>query len=112
MNNWEEIEETLENLDLALAEAKRRGAAWAAANAHYYSVKAEAVYRLRTEGMPATLIASAVKGEPEVNAALEERDRLEVEYDNAREARNVYKKKLDTLREEREREWNRSGMSD
>lgn len=40
---WCEITETMRLLDVALAEAKRRGDVWVKADAHYYSVKAETV---------------------------------------------------------------------
>jgi hypothetical protein len=36
----------------------------------------------------------------------------EVEYENAREARNVWKKKLDTLREQYSREWGKAGIGE
>ena len=35
----------------------------------------------------------------------------QVLYRNAQEAINVYKRRLDTLREEYEREWSRAGQS-
>lgn len=110
MTLWAEIEDTMRLLDLALAESKTRGNAWVQAQAHYYSVKARAVYAMEAEGMSASMIALKVKGEPDVNEAMRARDAAQVEYENAREARNVFKKKLDTLREEYAREWSRAGL--
>lgn len=110
MSLWAEIEETMRLLDLSLAESKKRGHAWVLAQAHYYSVKARTVYAMEAEGMSASMIALKIKGEPSVNEAMAARDAAQVEYENAREARNVFKKKLDTLREEYQREWGRAGM--
>ena len=108
---WVQIEECIELLDLALAESKERGNQMVLAEAAYYSAKAEAVYRLKEEKMPATLVQMVVKGDPQVCAAMSEYHAAQVMYENAREARNVYKKKLDTLREEYEREWSRAGAA-
>lgn len=110
MSLWADIEDTMRLLDLALEESKSRGQKWVAAQAHYYSVKARTVYAMEAEGMSASMIALKIKGEPEVNEAMAARDAAQVEYENAREARNVYKKRLDTLREEYAREWSRAGM--
>lgn len=107
---WDEIQETMRLLDIALAESGKRGRAWVKAQAEYYSVKARTVYQMEAEGQSASMIALKIKGEPSVNEAMEARDAAMVEYENAREARNVYKKKLDTLREEYAREWGRAGM--
>lgn len=110
MTLWQEIEETMRLLDKALAESKTRGAAWVQAQAKYYGVKARAVWELEQDGRSASFIAMVIKGEPDVNSAMMARDAAQIEYENAREARNVYKKKLDTLREEYAREWGRAGM--
>lgn len=109
---WGEIVEVLRMLDSALSESKKRGAAMVLAEAEYYSAKAEAVYRLKGDGMPATLVMAVVKGEEEVAAKMAAFHAAQVEYENAREARNVYKKRLDTLREQYAREWGRAGTRD
>ena len=111
MDLWSEIESTLAKLDLALDLTKKRGEEWAQAKADYYTAKAEAALQMRKDGVPVTLIEIAVKGDKAVNRAMLEMDIAEVGYDNAREARNVYKKKLDTLREQYDREWSRAGMT-
>lgn len=106
---WEEIRAVIGMLDTALAEARRRGEAMVLAEAEYYSAKAEAVYRLKGDGMPATLVMAVVKGERDVAEKMAAFHAAQIEYENAREARNVYKKKLDTLREQYAREWGRAG---
>ena len=69
-------------------------------------------FDLKEDGYPVTLIEMVIKGMPEVVGSMTAYHAAQVEYENAREARNVYKKKLDTLREEYAREWSRAGMGD
>ena len=108
---WAEILDTQAALEDALKQTRQRGLAMAEAEAHYYTVKAHTAYDLKEAGQPSTFIALVIKGDPDVNEALEAFHRAEVEYENAREARNVYKKRLDTLREQYQREWTQSGMT-
>ena len=105
---WGEICEVQRLLDLALRESRDRGREYVKAEADYYTQKALTTFALKEEGHSASLIEMVVKGTPEVNVKLQEYHRAQVEYENAREARNVYKKKLDTLREEYQREWGRA----
>ena len=105
-----EIDEYGDMLDTALEECKKRGDACAIAEAKYYTAKANAAIRLK-EQYPASMIPSLVKGVGEVNEALLAWRRLEVAYDNAKEARNVFKKKYDFTREQYQREWTPAGMS-
>lgn len=109
---WGEIEECMDLLDLALVEAKKRGDAMVKAEADYYTAKANAAFRMKEDGYPVTFIETAIKGVGEVSHKMSAYHAAQVEYENAREARNVYKKKLDTLREQYAREWSQSGMRD
>lgn len=109
-NLQQEIEECGEMLDTALEECRRRGDACALAEAEYYSAKARAVLDLKAQGQPATLISLLVKGVPEVNEALAKWRRLEVAYDNAKDARNIFKRRYDFTREQYQREWTQAGM--
>lgn len=107
---WGEIQECMRLLDLALKEAKKRGDARVKAEAEYYTAKSQMAFALKEDGYPVTLIEMTVKGMPGVVEKMTAYHAADVEYENAREARNVYKKKLDTLREEYSREWGRAGM--
>ena len=106
---WQEIRETQRLLELALSEAKRRGEVMVRAEAEYYTAKAEASFDLKEQGVPVTFIQTVIKGVPEVCEAMTRYHAAQVEYENAREGRNVYKKKLDTLREQYAREWSAVG---
>lgn len=112
MSLWNEIEEVTRLLDMSLKEAKERGAKCVLAEAEYYSAKANAAFALKAEGMSGTMISIVIKGHPMVVDKMLEYHAAQVEYENAKEARNVYKKKLDTLREQYQREWSQSGMRD
>lgn len=102
---WEQITECRRMLDTALRECKERGGRMVKAKAEYYSVKAEKAFEMREQGYPVTFIQDVLKGIREVNEAMSAYNAAEVEYENAREARNVWKKHLDTLREQYSREW-------
>ena len=109
---WGEIQEVTRLLDLSLKEAKERGNRYVLAEAAYYSAKAQTAFAMKEEGYPVTFIETVIKGVPEVAQAMSAYHAAQVEYENAREARNVYKKKLDTLREQYAREWSQAGMRD
>ncbi len=102
---WDEMQECSRLLDVALLEAKRRGYEMADAEAGYYTAKAKAVYALERDGKSATFISMVVKGVPGVCEAMELYHRREVEYRNANEAIMTYKKRLDMLRDQYQREW-------
>ena len=106
---YQEIQETKRLLDIALKEAKARGMMMTAAEAKYYSVKDLRVRELMDENKSATIINLIIKGEPDVNDAMNKYHDMQVEYKNACEAINVYKKWLDYLREEYQREWTQAG---
>lgn len=63
---------------------------------------------LREGGLPATLIPDVARGDKDVAKLKFERDCAQVVYDNAQEAVMVYKKQIDVLREQIEREWSRA----
>ena len=106
---WEQITEARRMLDTALLECKERGRRMVLAKAEYYTVKANAAFSMREKGFPVTFIQDTIKGVLEVNEAMTAYNAAEVEYENAREARNVWKKHLDTLREQYSREWSAAG---
>ena len=100
-----------ESMDFALKASKERGLERSRLEAHYYSVKANAVQRMKDEGCTATEISLRIKGDGEVNEAMRLFHDADVGYENAREAVNVYKKWFDFLREQYQREWGQSGRS-
>lgn len=107
---WEQITYCMRMLDTALFECKSRGRLMVAAEAAYYTAKDKEAFELLEAGCTNTYIQTVIKGRPRVCEAMTAYHAAEVEYENAREARNVWKKKLDTLREEYAREWGREGI--
>lgn len=97
-----------EMLEVALKECKSRGQAAAEAERVYRIALAEKILLLREGGLPATLIGDVARGDKDVARMKFERDCSQVVYDNAQEAVMVYKKQIDVLREQIEREWNRA----
>ena len=94
-----------ELLEVALKECKARGKAAAEAEQAYRVKLAEKILLLRENGLPATLIGDVARGDKDVARLKFERDCSEVVYDNAKEAVNCYKKQIDVLREQIDREW-------
>lgn len=97
-----------EMLEVALKECKNRGRAAAEAEQKYRMKLAEKILVLRDQKLPATLIGDLARGDKDVAMLKFERDCAEVVYDNAREAVNVYKRQIDVLREQIEREWSKA----
>ena len=97
-----------EMLEVALKECKTRGRAAADAEQIYRVALAKKMLELREGGYPATLISDLARGDKEVARLKFERDCSEVVYDNAKEAVLVFKKQIDILREQIEREWTKA----
>lgn len=100
-----EVWRRAEMLEVALKECKTRGRAAAEAEQIYRVKLAAKILELREGGHPATLIGDLARGDREVASLKFERDCAEVVYDNAKEAVNVYKRQIDVLREQIDREW-------
>ena len=94
-----------EMLEVALKECKTRGQAAAEAERKYRVKLAERILMLRENKVPATLIGDVARGEKEIAQLKFERDCAQVVYDNAKEAVNVFKRQIDVLREQIDREW-------
>lgn len=100
-----EVWRRAEMLEVALKECKTRGRAAAEAEQTYRVKLAEKMLTLRDNGYPATLIGDLARGDKEVARLKFERDCAEVVYENAQEAINVFKRQIDVLREQIDREW-------
>jgi len=103
-----EVWRRAEMLEVALKECKSRGRAAADAEQKYRIKLAEKMLELRDQKLPATLIGDLARGDKDVAMLKFERDCAEVVYDNAKEAVNVYKRQIDVLREQIEREWSKA----
>lgn len=103
-----EVWRRAEMLEVALKECKSRGRAAAEAEQKYRMKLAAKILELRDQKLPATLIGDLARGDKDVAMLKFERDCAEVVYDNAKEAVNVYKRQIDVLREQIEREWSKA----
>jgi len=97
-----------EMLEVALKECKNRGRAAAEAEQAYRVGLAEKILLLREGGLPATLIGDVARGDKGIAKLKFDRDCAQVVYENAQEAVMVYKKQIDVLREQIEREWSKA----
>ena len=95
-------------LEVALKECKNRGRAAAEAEQSYRVALAEKILLLREGGVPVTLIGDLARGDRNIARLKFERDCADVVYDNAREAVLVFKKQIDLLREQIDREWSKA----
>lgn len=102
---WNEIQDALNLLDLTIEESLHYGLKMSAAQAKYYTVKALRVRELMQGGKSAAAIEMIIKGEPDVNDALQLFQDSKVEYDNSREAINALKLRIRVLESQLEREW-------
>lgn len=93
----------------AVTEARDRGIRLAEAEAAYQRAKHTRALEMRDERVAATLIQILVKGDPDVNGKLFERDVAKVEYDSAQEAINAYKLSARLIEAQIQREWNMAG---
>lgn len=101
---WEECEKIKSQLDRALSTCRQNGIKWAEAERLYRIAKSKEELRLRSEGVPVTLIPDIVKGLVEVADLDFERNVALVVYKANTEAVLVKKLELKTLEAELERE--------
>ena len=108
---WVRINECLRLIDAAIVESRRRGLVMVQRESEYYTAKAHESFELLEAGYANTLIQQVIKGRPKVAEAMSAYHAAEVEYKNAQDAVMAYKKCLDTLREQQQREWNQEGYN-
>lgn len=88
---WQQLEEDRRLMKKAVSEASERGCDYAAKKAGYYSAKSAAALRMKSDGMPVTLIDMAVKGVDEVAGAMLEMQCAEAVWRAAMKAVDVYR---------------------
>lgn len=103
-----EVFRKAELLETALSESVKRGKSLAESERDYRVALAEKMLILREQGQPATLVGDLARGDKDVARKKFERDCAEVVYDSAKEAILCYKKEIDIIREQIEREWSRA----
>lgn len=94
-----------EMLEVALKESGKRGKAAAESERAYRVALASKILELREKGFPTTLIPDVARGDKDVARLKFDRDCAQTVYEAAQEAILVYKKQIDLLREQVQREW-------
>lgn len=95
-------------LDRALEQLGKRGRAYAEAERNYRAALSAEILKERDEGMPVTIISDVCRGKAKIAEKKLKRDIAESLYKAAMEAINVYKLEINLLREQIDREWNRT----
>jgi len=97
--------ELSERCDEMIREMARQGDLLAQAEYQYHIQKAKTAYRLKDEGIPATMIAQVLKGEREVATLMRERDIAKSRYDATKETINILKLQMRMNDSQINREW-------
>lgn len=102
------VSEKMAALDSAMGSLRESGHRLAAAQRDYQRAKNVRMFEMQAEGQTATFISGAVKGDPNVNAAMFQRDMAQVDYESDRDLVNVLKLEIRVLMNELAREygWN------
>lgn len=103
-----EMQSRTKYLDTALNQLGKRGREFAKAEHDYKVALRKKILEEREKGTPVTIISDICKGSGEIAALRMQRDIAEAVYKSAMEAINVYKLEVNILREQIDREWNRS----
>lgn len=106
-----ELESRTALLDKALAQLGKRGRIYAEAEREYRAALSKEILKERESGTPVTILSDICRGKSEIARLKFERDVAEVTHKAALEAINVYKLEVNLLREQIDREWNRSGSA-
>ena len=102
---YEEMENLISLLDLALKEYKTRGKEYAKAYKEYRVLVAKKLLELKANGMPVTIAYDIARGDEVVANAKEREIITETLYKSCQEAINTYKLQIKVLQEQINKEW-------
>lgn len=103
--DYAELWELRRTLDKALDSKRASGFQLAENQRDYKVAKAQAILRLRAEGVPATLIRDLVAGDETVSDLCLARDCAQVTYDTEQEVINAVKKNIGIVQSQIDKEW-------
>ena len=105
MDLLQELQQKNNELSISIQTLRKHGQALAQAEMEYKSILAQAVLKLRADGLPATLISLVVYGEKEVAEKRLKRDIAKVMYDANNEHINVTKLQIRVIENQLQREY-------
>lgn len=105
MDLLQELQQKNNELSISIQTLRKHGQALAQAEMEYKSTLAKAVLKLRSDGLPATLISLVVYGEKEVAEKRLKRDIAKVMYDTNNEHINVTKLQIRVIENQLQREY-------
>ena len=94
-----------QNLVSLIKELAQQGEALAQANYSYYRQKTSVAFRMKNDGLSATMIMQLIKGEPSVAVLMRERDIAEAKYKATQETINAVKLQIRMNDNQINREW-------
>ena len=109
MELYEEMQQLISLLDIALKEFKTRGREYAQAYKQYRMILAKELLTLKAEGMPVTIAYDIARGKEEVANAKEQEIITECLYKNCQEAINTYKLQIKVLQAQIDKEYSNEG---
>jgi hypothetical protein len=105
MNLFNDIQELIEKLNIAIKSLAKKGQELAEAERDYKITLRQEALKLRSDGMAVTLINQIVYGIPEVASKRFKRDIAETMYQTNLEYINTTKLQLRILENQLQREW-------
>lgn len=105
MDLYNKLQNKTKELDISIKNLRKSGTEYAQAEQDYKIKIAEKVLKMKSEGMPATLINLVVYGEKEVAKLRYNRDVKEAIYKANMEAINSTKLQLRLIESQLNREW-------
>lgn len=107
---YQELQNKISLLDMAVKELRSRGAAYAQAERDYKVALAKAILDERAKGTPVTIIGDICRGKSDIAQLRFERDCAEVVYRSALEAINSTKLQIRVIENQIGREYGQAGM--
>lgn len=105
---YKELKQAKDNAKEALKDAKEWGIKRANAEKEYRVALGKKIATERERKIPVTIIQDICKSDDQIAVLRLERDLADVMYKNAMESINVYKKDIQTISEEIQREWGKN----
>lgn len=107
---YQELQQKIQMLDVAVKELRNRGTAFSQAERDYRVALRKAILEERSKGTPVTIISDICRGRDDIAQLRFERDCAETLYRSALEYINAVKLQIKIIEAQLEREWGQSGM--
>ena len=107
---YNELQQKIQMLDVAVKELRNRGTAFSQAERDYRVALRKAILDERSKGTPVTIISDICRGRDDIAQLRFERDCAETLYRSALEALNVFKLQARIIENQISREYGTGGV--